>query len=146
MIWSTPQPIFDALDREFHFSIDLCADADNAKCPVWLPREKSLSVEWKDWQGWAWLNPPYGKEISAWTKKAADSGWPIVSFLPGRTNAPWWHDDVMRALQLRFVRRKVSFANGNGCKGVPPWGAAVAIFATHQEAPLVCTSWDWRKD
>ena len=33
---------------------------------------------------------------------------PIVAFLPGRTNAPWWHEYVMQARELRFVRRKVS--------------------------------------
>jgi phage N-6-adenine-methyltransferase len=145
MIWSTPQPIFDALDSEFHFSADLCADADNAKCSVWIPREKSLSEEWEG-EGVAFLNPPYGKEITNWVAKAAYANRVIVGFLPGRTNAPWWHEYVMMASETRFVRRKVSFANGNGCKGVPPWGAVVAVWGLRGSEHFVeAKSWDWRK-
>lgn len=144
-IYSTPQPVFDALNREFNFVVDLCADPDNAKCERRFPRETSLSHTW-DGRGAAWLNPPYGKEIADWVRKAVDTKRLIVGFLPGRTNAPWWHDYVMRAREIRFVRRKVSFANRDGCKGVPPWGAVVAIWtpAWHGPNPQLVTSWDWR--
>ena len=30
--WPTPQYVFDALDREFHFTLDVCANEDNHKC------------------------------------------------------------------------------------------------------------------
>jgi len=30
--WSTPQDVFDALNLEFRFTLDVCAEADNAKC------------------------------------------------------------------------------------------------------------------
>lgn len=30
--WATPQDFFDKLDEEFHFDLDPCADAENAKC------------------------------------------------------------------------------------------------------------------
>ncbi len=145
MIWSTPQPVFDPLHREFSFVIDLCADAGNQKCLNWITCYNSLATDWSG-EGVAWLNPPYGKEITQWVKKAAETERVIVSFLPGRTNAPWWHDYVMRAREIRFVRRKVSFSNGEGCKGVPPWGAVVAVFdpAWHGSEPA-CKSWDWRQ-
>ena len=144
LIWTTPQPIFDALDREFHFVIDLCADEGNAKCEHWLERGSSLVSNWEGY-GAAWLNPPYGREISEWTAKAAEAKRKVVGFLPGRTNAPWWHDHVMQASEIRFVRRKVSFANTEGCKGVPPWGAVVVIWEYDNLAPLSVVSWDWRK-
>jgi phage N-6-adenine-methyltransferase len=68
-IWSTPQRIFDALNAEFHFSIDVCADADNRKCSNFIPRSLSLATH-ISWIGRCWLNPPYGKEIAAYLKKA----------------------------------------------------------------------------
>ena len=144
MIWTTPQPIFDALDREFHFVIDLCADIGNNKVSRFMSREISLSNSWEG-KGAAWLNPPYGREISLWTKKASETNRLIVGFLPGRTNPPWWHNHVMKAREIRFVRRKVSFANVEGCKGVPPWGAVVVIWGkwTKQSHPD-CVSWDWK--
>jgi phage N-6-adenine-methyltransferase len=144
MIWTTPQPIFDALNHEFHFTIDLCADEGNAKCASWLPRQTSLDGDWEG-DGVAWLNPPYGREISLWTKKASNTRRTIVGFLPGRTNAPWWHDHVMQAREIRFVRRKVSFANVGGCKGVPPWGAVVVVWERDYPEPIYVVSWDWRK-
>jgi len=30
--WETPQKIFDELDEEFGFNLDVCADEGNAKC------------------------------------------------------------------------------------------------------------------
>ena len=30
--WATPQDFFDKLNEEFHFDLDPCADAENAKC------------------------------------------------------------------------------------------------------------------
>jgi phage N-6-adenine-methyltransferase len=144
IVWSTPQPIFDALDREFHFTIDLCADEGNAKCKSWLPRATSLESNWHG-LGAAWLNPPYGKEITDWVRKVTRTHRKIVALIPGRTNAPWWHEYVMQAREIRFVRRKVSFANGNGCKGVPPWGACIVIW--EWDCPVagpIAVSWDYR--
>ena len=31
-LWETPQWLFDELDREFGFSLDVCAIPENAKC------------------------------------------------------------------------------------------------------------------
>ena len=32
--WETPKALFDALDREFNFQIDVCATPENAKCEL----------------------------------------------------------------------------------------------------------------
>lgn len=32
MDWETPQWLFDKLNSEFHFNIDICASDENAKC------------------------------------------------------------------------------------------------------------------
>jgi len=31
-LWETPQLLFDQLNEEFNFDIDVCALAENAKC------------------------------------------------------------------------------------------------------------------
>lgn len=135
--------MFDALNAEFGFVVDLCADADNFKCANWLPRD--LSRNWEG-EGVAWLNPPFGKEIAGWTRKIIQTPRKIVACLPGRTNPPWWHDHVMRAAELRFVKRKQSFDTPSGHKGVPPWGVVIAIFDPDWKGLTpVCKSWDWRK-
>jgi site-specific DNA-methyltransferase (adenine-specific) len=159
VIWTTPQPLFDVLNREFHFAIDLCADLGNAKCAKWLDRRVSLDADWgggglgnPNSEGVAWLNPPYGREIAEWTAKVVESARIIVACLPGRTNPPWWHDHVMQAKQVRFLRRKQGFDGENGNTGVPPWGVVIAIFYPYgkpgyferDRATPEFISWDWK--
>jgi len=59
--WETPQGLFDILNEEFHFELDVCATAENAKCKKYYnPEEDALIQEWK---GICWMNPPFGREI-----------------------------------------------------------------------------------
>ena len=59
-VWETPQDLFNMLDDEFHFDIDVCATSENAKCSKFFsPLDDGLS---QDWQGVCWMNPPYGKK------------------------------------------------------------------------------------
>ena len=112
--WATPQYLFDKLDKEFHFEFDLCADTENSKCERYFTKEiDSLKQSWPStrcYNGSLWMNPPYGRSISLWMKKAYEhsrSGSRIVALVPNRSNAPWWHDYVMKAKEIRFIRKKV---------------------------------------
>lgn len=63
--WSTPPATFDALnDRYGPFSLDPCATVDNAKCARYYTREEDGLAQ--VWTGRVFVNPPYGREISAW--------------------------------------------------------------------------------
>lgn len=65
--WETPQWLFDELNKEFEFTLDVCATADNAKCKEFFsPEDDGLS---QDWRGVCWMNPPYGRKISEWIEK-----------------------------------------------------------------------------
>lgn len=69
--WATPSYLFDELDEEFHFTLDVCAGEDNHKTPEYFDRETDgLAQEWK---GTCWMNPPYGRTIGAWVKKAYEA-------------------------------------------------------------------------
>lgn len=46
--WATPQDFFDELDREFHFTLDPCADETNHKCKKFFTKEEDgLSRSWE---------------------------------------------------------------------------------------------------
>lgn len=47
--WSTPDYVFDSLDKEFHFTLDPCATEENHKCIRYFTKEKN-GLE-KDWGG-----------------------------------------------------------------------------------------------
>lgn len=69
--WETPQDFFDELDREFKFTLDACALPENAKCDRYFtPEQDGLKQKWA---GTVWCNPPYGREIGKWVKKAYET-------------------------------------------------------------------------
>lgn len=124
--WETPQEFFDKLNTEFGFEIDVCATNDNAKCNTYFTPERNGLKQ--NWQGICWMNPPYGREIGKWVKKAYEStqdGATVVCLLPARTDTAWWHDYVMKAHDIRFVRGRLKFG---GCKDNAPFPNAVVVF------------------
>ena len=126
--WETPQALFDELSAEFGpFDLDVCANPVNAKCSNWLDREENgLGYEWAPHR--CWMNPPYGREIGKWVKKAALSNTRVVCLLPARTDTAWWHDWVLpRAKVIRFLRGRVKFG---GAKNGAPFPSAVVVFGS----------------
>lgn len=60
-LWATPQDLFDELNAEFHFEVDVCALPENAKCEKYFsPEHDGLK---QHWNGVCWCNPPYGRKI-----------------------------------------------------------------------------------
>ena len=105
--WTTPPDLFRALDQEFHCTLDVAAQPDNACCPrFYTPAQDGLSQSWAGEV--CWCNPPY-REVGRWVRKAAaearaggdvvccsrpaqirsggtrgSSRWPRIRFLQGR--------------------------------------------------------------
>ena len=126
MDWGTPRDLFEELHGEFCFSIDVCAHERNAKLPrYWSPDDDGLS---KDWSGEVcWMNPPYGREISSWMRKAHEEsqrGATVVCLVPSRTDTAWWHDYAMKG-EIRLLRGRLKF---EGAKHNAPFPSAVVVF------------------
>ena len=46
-IWETPKDLFDTLNKEFNFTLDVCALPENAKCEkYYTPENNGLSQNW----------------------------------------------------------------------------------------------------
>lgn len=123
--WATPPDLFAALNAEFHFTLDVCATADNAKCA----RHFTLAQDGlaQEWTGTCWMNPPYGRTIGLWLRKAYESalaGATVVCLIPARTDTAWWHDYAMKG-EIRYIRGRVKFA---GHKWNAPFPSAIVIF------------------
>lgn len=124
-LWATPQDFFDELALEFGFTTDVCATPDNAKCPSFYTKEDDGLA--KEWVGTCWMNPPYGRSISLWMRKAYESalaGATVVCLVPARTDTAWWHDYAMKG-EVRFVRGRLKFG---GHKNPAPFPSAVVVF------------------
>ena len=124
-LWATPQGFFDILNSEHGFTLDVCASPENAKCASFFTEEDDgLS---KTWAGVCWMNPPYGREIGKWMKKAYESslaGAKVVCLVPARTDTAWWHNYAMKG-KVEFLRGRLKFG---GSKNSAPFPSAVVIF------------------
>lgn len=124
--WETPQDLFDSLNAVYGFDVDVCATPQNAKCRKFYTVEQDgLSQEW---HGTCWMNPPYGRGIGAWVRKAyetAESGaGTVVCLLPARTDTAWWHDYCMKG-KIEFIRGRLKFG---GCANSAPFPSAIVTF------------------
>ena len=121
--WETPQEVFDELDKEFHFTLDVAASPTNAKCADYFTKEQDGLAQ--DWRGVVWCNPPYGREVGKWVAKAATSKALVVMLLPARTDTAWFHDYIYGKAEVRFIRGRLKFG---GCKNAAPFPSMVLIF------------------
>jgi len=138
--WETPQELFAQLNESFHFTLDVCATPNNKKCNNFFsPEVDGLT---KDWTGVCWMNPPYGREIGKWIKKAYEEslkGAILVCLLPARTDTSWWHDYVMRG-KVYFIRGRLKFS---GHRNSAPFPSAVVVFGNTKLVPQINNSLDF---
>lgn len=119
--WETPIELYNSLNEEFHFNDDPC------------PREPTDDGLQREWGGSTYCNPPYGREITKWLQKAYIEGLKgktVVCLVPSRTDTRWWHDYVMGAQEIRFLRGRLKFS---GSKNSAPFPSAVIIFKHSEE-------------
>jgi phage N-6-adenine-methyltransferase len=127
-VYPTPPALFARLARRYGpFDVDVCALPDNAKCARYFtPEVDGLKQQWI---GCCWCNPPYGRTIGQWVRKAWEAsveGATVVCLLPARTDARWWQDYVLRyATKIEFLRGRVRFV---GCTNSAPFPSAVVVF------------------
>jgi phage N-6-adenine-methyltransferase len=122
-LWATPQDFFDT--QKHNFTLDACASIENAKCSVFFTKEQDALTQ--TWRGVVWMNPPYGREIKAWVKKAYESskeGAKVVCLLPARTDTSWWHEYVMKG-EVEFIRGRLKFGDA---KNSAPFPSALVVF------------------
>ena len=125
-MWSTPQAFFDELDGTFRFTLDVCATRDNAKTAhFFTEQDDGLAQEWGS--NVCWMNPPYGRTIGRWMKKALEAsraGATVVCLVPARTDTAWWHDYAAKG-DFWFVRGRLKFGES---KNAAPFPSAVVVF------------------
>jgi len=126
--WDTPQVFFDKLNKGFDFTLDPCATEASAKCKKYFTEEDDGLVQ--EWGGHrVFVNPPYGRKIGAWIKKGYEESKKhntiVVMLIPSRTDTKWWHDYIMKAKEIHFVRGRLKFG---GSDNAAPFPSAVVVF------------------
>ena len=134
--WSTPQNLFDYLDDEYHFDLDVCADESNYKCTRYFNADDDGLLQ--PWYGMVWMNPPYGREIIQWMRKAyhesRQSSCQVLCLVPSRTDNFWWHEYVMKSSSICFIRGRLVFS---GADSGAPFPSALVYFTSQSEYPIL---------
>ena len=126
---STPQPVFEMLDKEFCFTLDPCAAEDNHKCEKWYSEaDNGLAKSWAGER--VFCNPPYGRQLGKWVEKCYrevyERGCPLVVMLiPARTDTRWFHEYIYHRAEIRFLRGRLYFG---GMSTTAPFPSMVVIF------------------
>lgn len=140
-----PWEVFKPLDERFHFTADVAASADNAKCDRFYTIGNSgLDASWSFER--VYCNPPYS-DIKPWVEKAWRESFAelVVMLLPAnRTEQGWWQDLIEprrdregSPLSVEFWRGRTRFLKPGqtviGPNEHPPFGSCLCI-------------WDWSGD
>lgn len=124
--WATPLKFYQELDKEFHFTLDSCATDENHKCTKYYTiLDDGLSKSWNNER--VFCNPPYGKEISKWVKKAYEEnkkGTFVVMLLPARTDTKYFHEYIYNKHEIRFLKGRLKF---NDSKQSAPFPSMIVI-------------------
>lgn len=149
--WATPDDLFAELNREFGFTVDVCALPESAKCERYFipPLVAEYHILWpgtptldglaQDWSREVfWMNPPYSK-LRVWMAKATAEharGARGVALIPSRTDTQAWHrnvwDKVLHqprpGIEVRFIEGRLIF---RGAEHPAPFPSALVIFKNH---------------
>ena len=127
-LWSTPNDFFDKLNDEFHFTLDPCSTHENAKCYKHFTEEENGLLQ--DWSNEVvFCNPPYGRQIKYWVKKAYEESQKdnttVVMLIPARTDTIYFHEYIYHKAEIRFIKGRLKFGNA---KNSAPFPSMVVIF------------------
>ena len=110
-IWETPPDLFEFGCNLFNFrpEIDVCATAQDTKCELFI-NKNSLDA---DWRRPFWCNPPYGRSVKDWIRKAYLSHVKYnisgLALLFAKTDTAAFHDYIFGKAEICFLRGRVHF-------------------------------------
>jgi phage N-6-adenine-methyltransferase len=124
--WETPRALFEKLSEEFRFTLDVAATKENRKTEKYYDiKQDGLLQSW-DTDGAVWCNPPYGRTLGKWVKKAYEESENnlVVMLIPARTDTTYWHDYIFPYAEVRFIKGRIKFSG----IGSAPFPSALVIF------------------
>lgn len=109
--WFTPKFIIDDLGP---FDTDVCTTIkrpfNTARNHIEVENEDSLK---KEWNGFIWMNPPYGKEISPFIEKFINHN-NGIALVFSRMDTEWMQKYIRNGGKIFFLRKRIKFINRNG--------------------------------
>jgi len=136
--WTTPPEVFEPVNEVVRFDLDACAtDASVARLPQFIsPEEDALTVKWSERGSRVWCNPPYGRGIKHWFKKAHQESKyleELVMLTYANTDTAYWHEFVAGSRHVWlvvFLAPRVQFVlPGEDKRAGAPKGSALIFYS-----------------
>jgi site-specific DNA-methyltransferase (adenine-specific) len=132
--WETPNEVFKPLQKKYNIVLDTCATLENKKTVIYLDKKiNGLKADWftiaGNLGGSCWMNPPYGRGIELWVKKAHDEalkGMTTVALLPARTDTNWFHTYIYTGnYKVTFLKGRIRFVDAESSA---PFPSMIVVF------------------
>ena len=146
MDWNTPDSILCPL-RAFallafgiaRIALDPCSNGTSIVDALesFDAASNGLSHSWLR-NGLVYVNPPYGRAIGAWMRKAAQeaaTGAQIASLVPARVDTRWFQEAAKSASCILFMKGRIRFV---GALHAAPFPSAIIYWGDHPEAFQSC--------
>jgi phage N-6-adenine-methyltransferase len=153
--WETPPDFWGAVDGRFEFELDVCATAENSKCPHFIsPEQDALKTLWSyvdcRYYRTFWCNPGFSN-LMPWMKRAHDAaqrGGTAVVLSHASHTAQWARFAMQHATELWLPYPRIQFIAPVGVKQTSntrdsmlwiftPWG-------NHGKALI--RDWAWKEE
>jgi len=147
-LWQTPKELFDAINKEFDFDVDIFASEDNKLAPCFFNEEYSaLTYEWNEAIGFdewhridnAFANPPYSQTHICLTRAAQQAkkhNITVVALVNANTDTKWFSDAVKSANEVRLLTGRIGFVKPDGKKASGnPKGQCLIIWRGNCKTP-----------
>ena len=133
--WSTPDDIFEALNKSFILEFDLACSADNIKCPEGFvfPDNDALRADWPT-DKLCWMNPPFSRASSFFNKCKHECylrGVKLISiYKASNLETKQWQKEIFCfADYVLFLNKRTAFVPPPGVKATGPAFGCALIFA-----------------
>ena len=134
--WGTPQWLFDSLDRLFHFTLDLCATPENAKCKKYFTKQQD-ALRQDLGKHVVFANVPYGRGVGKWVRKCYEAslkGALVVLVIPARMDTGWYHDYVKGKAEEFPLKGRVAFEPPPGKKqNSAPFPTMIVVYGRRKQ-------------
>ena len=141
--WQTPKELFDKLNNEFVFDLDVAATSENKLCTTYCI--DGLTTDWSELQSYftyypvCWMNPPYSRgNIDKFIKKAyeeSQKGCTVVGLVRFDPTTTWFKKYIwMKAHEIRMLSKRVKFINPDTGKSEQGYNFPCCIIIWKPEA------------
>lgn len=139
MTWQTPPEIWQSVLNRLgisQFDLDPCSPGDGPGAIPCADRytvsDDGLSRSWGAPGSVVWVNPPYGRALTAWIDKMiaeARRDVRVIALVPARTGTRWWHRAVDAGGKPEFLKGRLRFIGKDGLPGdAAPFDSALIWF------------------